>query len=111
MKTRIKTGDTVVVISGDEKGKRAAVLQVLPQKNRVLLEGINMVKKHQKETSQDGTSKEGGIVEREAPIHMSNVMLASRWDESRAAEDSADASDDSQDESEAVSIEAEEKQD
>jgi large subunit ribosomal protein L24 len=79
MKFKVKKGDEVVVISGDEKGKRGKVLEVQPEKMRVLIEGINMIQKRQKPRKQD--DPDAGIVEREAPIHYSNVMLASRYDE------------------------------
>jgi large subunit ribosomal protein L24 len=68
----IHSGDIVEVISGNEKGKRGRVLSVLRQKNRVLVEGVRMMKRHTRPTSRD---PQGGIVEREAPIHVSNVML------------------------------------
>ncbi|MBF0434988.1 MAG: 50S ribosomal protein L24 [Magnetococcales bacterium] len=69
-KTRLKKGDQVVVISGKDKGKRGRILQVLPKKDAVLVEKINMVKRHTKQSKNDA----GGIVEKEAPIHKSNVM-------------------------------------
>jgi len=81
MKTRIKAGDEVVVIAGNDRGERGNVLRVLPQKQRVLVEGVNKRKHHQKATQED----QGGIQERENPIHLSNVMLASRYDEKVAA--------------------------
>ncbi|NIA09803.1 MAG: 50S ribosomal protein L24 [Nitrospiraceae bacterium] len=71
-KFRIKLGDKVVVIAGKDKGKTGKVLRVMPKKERVIVEGINMVKKHMKPTQKQ---PEGGIVEAEAPIHISNVML------------------------------------
>jgi large subunit ribosomal protein L24 len=67
----IRKGDTVVVITGEYKGRRGRVLRSLPQDNRVVVEGVNMVKRHTKPRSQ---AQQGGIVEREAPIHVSNVM-------------------------------------
>nr|WP_143814956.1 50S ribosomal protein L24 [Magnetofaba australis] len=70
-KTDLKKGDQVVVISGKDKGKRGAILQVLPKKSAVLVEKVNMIKRHTKPTQ----NSEGGIVEREAPIHISNVMM------------------------------------
>jgi len=81
MKKKIKSGDEIVVISGNEKGARAKVLQVLPQKNRVLVEGVNKRKHHEKARSQE---EEGGIVEREVPIHISNVMKAEKYDARKA---------------------------
>lgn len=77
MKQKIKSGDEIVVISGNEKGTRAKVLQVIPQKERVLVEGVNKRKHHEKARSQE---EEGGIIEREVPIHISNVMLAEKYD-------------------------------
>ena len=67
---RLKTGDKVVVITGDDKGKEGKILKVL--KDRVLVEGVNIVKKHLKPKNNNGN---GEIVEVEAPIHRSNVML------------------------------------
>ncbi len=71
---RIKKGDTVVVIAGKDKGKTGKVLQVLPKENRVIVEGINIITKHQRPDQQ---LQQGGIINREAAIHASNVML---WD-------------------------------
>ncbi|WIF95582.1 50S ribosomal protein L24 [Caminicella sporogenes] len=68
----VKKGDTVVVIAGKDKGKIGKVLQVFPKKERVIVEGVNMVKKHQKPTPK---VQQAGIIEMEAPIHVSNVML------------------------------------
>lgn len=71
-KMRIKTGDQVVVIAGKDKSKKGRVLRVLPKENRVVVEGVNIVKRH---TKPSPAHPEGGILEREAPIHASNVML------------------------------------
>jgi large subunit ribosomal protein L24 len=71
-KFRIKAGDKVMVIAGKDKGKVGKVLKVLPEKDRVVVEGVRIVKKHLKPTA---SNPEGGVVEREAPIHISNVML------------------------------------
>lgn len=68
----VKKGDTVVVIAGKDKGKTGKILQVFPKKERVIIEGVNMIKKHQKPA---GNMRQGGIIEMEAPIHVSNVML------------------------------------
>ena len=70
MATKIKKGDEVVVTAGDHKGSKGKILQVLREKNRVIVEGVNMIKKHEKK-SQD--NQQGSIVEREASIHFSNV--------------------------------------
>jgi large subunit ribosomal protein L24 len=67
----IRKEDTVVVITGKYKGRRGRVLRVLPKENKVLVEGVNMVKRH---TRPSARNQQGGIVEREAPIHVSNVM-------------------------------------
>ncbi len=68
----IRRDDTVLVISGNDKGKRGRVLRVIPEQDRLIVEGIRMMKKHTKPTQRD---PQGGIVEREAPIHASNVMV------------------------------------
>lgn len=68
----IKKGDTVVVIAGKDKGKKGKVLQAMPEKNKVIIEGINMVTKHQKPNAK---VQQGGIIHQEAPIHVSNIML------------------------------------
>lgn len=72
MGVRIKKGDTVVVRSGKNKGKRGKVLKVLPKKGRVIVEKVNLVKKHSKPSQANPT---GGIVEREGSLALSNVML------------------------------------
>lgn len=77
MAKRIKRGDEVVVISGSHKGERGKVLEVQLAKDRVLVEGVNLVKKHQRKTQEN---PEGSIIEKEASIHSSNVMLAERHD-------------------------------
>ena len=68
-----KKGDKVNVIAGKDKGKSGKILNVLKKENRVIVEGVNVVKKHQKPTT---TNQTGGIVEMEHPIHISNVMMA-----------------------------------
>ena len=75
MSKNIKKGEEVIVIAGDHKGKKGKILQVLKDKNRVLVEGVNLLKKHERK-SQD--NPQGSIVEREFPIHYSNVRLAER---------------------------------
>ncbi|MBP0727067.1 50S ribosomal protein L24 [Bacillus sp. RG28] len=67
----VKKGDKVQVISGKDKGKQGVILAAFPKKNRVLVEGVNIVKKHAKPTQ---ANPQGGIIEKEAPIHVSNVM-------------------------------------
>ena len=68
----VRKGDTVVVIAGKERGKRGKVLHVFPAEGRVIVERLNMMKKHQKPTQK---LRQGGIIEREGAIHLSNVML------------------------------------
>ena len=68
----IKTGDKVRVIAGKDKGKEGTVSKVLAAKNRVIVKGVNMIKKHQKASQ---SNPQGGILDVEAPIHASNVML------------------------------------
>jgi len=72
-KLHVKTGDTVVVITGKDKGKKGRILAAFPKDNRVLVEGVNLVKKH---TKPNPGNPQGGIVTKEAPIHASNVMIA-----------------------------------
>lgn len=86
IKTHVKKGDTVEVIAGNHKGSTGAVLQVLPVKNQVLIEGVRMIKKHQKRSQ---AFPEGGIVEKEGPIHISNVKLAVAPAKSKKAKKSA----------------------
>jgi large subunit ribosomal protein L24 len=72
MAIKIRKGDTVMVIAGDDKGKTGRVLSVDETKHRVIVEKVNFVKRHTKARSQ---TQQGGILEKEAPIHLSNVML------------------------------------
>jgi large subunit ribosomal protein L24 len=71
---RIKTDDTVIVISGKDKGKTGRVLRVDREKGRVFVEGLNMIKRHQKPTALNPNAQ-AGVIEREGPIHVSNVAL------------------------------------
>jgi large subunit ribosomal protein L24 len=71
-KIKIKTGDNVKVITGNNKGSEGKVLKIVSDKNRLIVEGINMVKKHMKPNAQN---PQGGIIEKEASIHISNVSL------------------------------------
>ncbi len=73
MPARIRTNDEVVVISGKDRGKKGKVLRVEPTKERVYVEGLNMIKRHQRPSQTTGAG--GGVIEREGPIHVSNVML------------------------------------
>ncbi|TMU57566.1 50S ribosomal protein L24 [Flagellimonas algicola] len=72
MKLKIKTGDTVRVITGDHKGTEGKVLQVDREKNKAIVEGVNTVSKHEKPSAKN---PQGGIVKKEAPIHISNLSL------------------------------------
>ena len=69
---RIRKGDEVVVISGRDKGKTGEVFQVMPKEARALVRGVNLVKRHQRQTA----TQEGGIIQKEAPLHLSNLALA-----------------------------------
>jgi len=71
--TPIRRNDNVLVISGKDRGKRGRVLKVLPDKNRLVVEGVNMIKRHTKPNPQRNV--QGGVVEREAPLHASNVQI------------------------------------
>ncbi len=72
-KYHIKKGDTVTVIAGDEKGKSGKVLQIVPQKGRALVEGLNLAKKHMRKTEEN---PKGGVVEMEASIAISNLKVS-----------------------------------
>ena len=78
MPARIRTGDEVIVISGKDRGKRGRVLRVEPAKNRLYVEGLNIVKRHQKPRQVAGAQRAeqvGGVIEKEGPIHVSNVAI------------------------------------
>jgi large subunit ribosomal protein L24 len=76
MPARIKRDDQVIVIAGKDRGKKGKVLRVDPTKDKVIVEGLNMIKRHQKAQQTGPTSQQqGGVIEREAPIHVSNVAL------------------------------------
>ena len=70
-KLKIKKGDHVVVITGKDKGKKGEVLKVMPEENRAIVKGVAMVRRHQRQTA----SQEGGIIAKEASIHISNLAL------------------------------------
>jgi large subunit ribosomal protein L24 len=72
MAARIKKGDQVLVITGAQKGARGEVLQVMPSDERAIVRGVRLIKRHQKQTRM---GQPGGIIEREAPIHLSNLKL------------------------------------
>ncbi len=73
MPARIRRGDEVIVISGKDNGKAGKVLRVDPAKQRVYVEGLNIIKRHQK--ARPGSMEPGGVIEKEGPIHVSNVAL------------------------------------
>ncbi len=77
----IKKGEEVVVLTGKEKGKRGKVLQLLKAKDRAVVEGLMMIKRHEKKSEE---KPEGAIVEREGSIHVSNLMSAEKYDARRA---------------------------
>ena len=77
----IKKGDVVVVIAGTERGKRGKIIEVLRDKQRAIVEGVKMIKRH---TRKNQNNPQGAIIEREGTVHLSNLMLAERFD-SRAA--------------------------
>jgi large subunit ribosomal protein L24 len=72
MAAKIKKGDRVVVLAGRDKGRSGEVVQVMPKEERALVRGVNMVKRHQRQT----VSQEGGIISKEGPIHLSNLGMA-----------------------------------
>ena len=74
MAAKIRKGDRVMVLSGREKGRSGEVFEVRPTENRALVRGVNMVKRHQKQTAQ----QEGGIISKEAPIHLSNLAYVGK---------------------------------
>ncbi len=69
---KLKKGDTVLVIAGKDKGKEGEIVRALPRENKVIVSGVNIAKKHQKQTKQ---TMQGGIIDRDMPVHASNVML------------------------------------
>ena len=75
MPARIRRDDEVLVIGGKDRGKRGKVLRVEPKKDRLYVEGLNIVKRHQRPTQTAAGQQAGGVIEREGPIHISNVML------------------------------------
>jgi large subunit ribosomal protein L24 len=76
-KQHVKKGDEIVVISGADKGKRGKIITVYPKNQRVIVEGVHMIKKHTKKNQQNPN---GAILEREGTVHISNVMLAAKFD-------------------------------
>ena len=71
MALKIRKGDHVVVVTGKDKGKKGEVLKVLPSENRAIVKGVGIVRRHQRQTA----SQDGGIISKEAPIHISNLAL------------------------------------
>jgi len=72
---KVHKGDTVLVVSGKDKGAKGKVLQAFPTRNKVLVEGVNRIKKHTAVSRNERGAQSGGIVTQEAPIHVSNVMV------------------------------------
>ncbi|HEY0441445.1 MAG TPA: 50S ribosomal protein L24 [Xanthobacteraceae bacterium] len=72
MAAKIKKGDRVVVLTGRDKGRTGEVVEMRPTESRALVRGVNMVKRHQRQSAQ----QEGGIISKEAPVHLSNIALA-----------------------------------
>ena len=81
-KFHVKKNDEVVILSGTQQGKRGKVLEVLRDRSRVIVEGVNFIKKHSRKTPQQ---PEGGIIEREGALHISKVMLAANYDTRKGA--------------------------
>jgi large subunit ribosomal protein L24 len=77
MKLHVKKGDQVVVLAGAEKGKRGKIISVSPKKNRAIVEGLKMIKRHTRKSQQN---PQGAIIEREGTIHLSNLMKAELFD-------------------------------
>ena len=75
MGLKVKKGDTVLVIAGKAKGARGKVIQAYPERSRVLVEGVNRIKKHTKVSTTQRGAKSGGLVSQEAPIQMANVQV------------------------------------
>lgn len=87
-KFHVKKGDEVVVIAGSEKGKRGKIIEVKTKDQRVIVEGVKMIKRHTRRNQQN---PQGAIVEREAAIHVSNVALAAKYDAAAAKRQPANA--------------------
>jgi large subunit ribosomal protein L24 len=86
-KCQVKKGDQVVIIAGTERGKRGRVLEVLRDKQRVIVEGAKMIKRHTRKSQQH---PQGAIVEREGTVHISNVMRVERFDASASKRGAAE---------------------
>jgi large subunit ribosomal protein L24 len=85
-KFHVKKNDEVVVLSGTQQGQRGKVLEVLRDRSRVIIEGVNFIKKHSRKTQQQ---PEGGIIEREGALHISKVMLATEYDKRKGTASSS----------------------
>jgi large subunit ribosomal protein L24 len=72
---KVHKGDTVLVIAGKDKGAKGKVIQAFPERNRVLVEGVNRIKKHTAQSANERGASSGGILTQEAPIHVSNVLV------------------------------------
>lgn len=88
-KAHVKRGDEVVVLAGTERGKRGKVIRVLAQQQRVIVEGVKLIKRHTRKSQQH---PQGAIVEREGTVHLSNVMLAERFEKRASKRGAATAS-------------------
>src|ERR1700745_4368830 len=82
-RAKIRRDDEVIVISGKDRGKTGKVLRVDPGKDRVYVTGLNIIKRHTKPSQTPGGNQAGGVIEREGPIHISNVMLIDPKDKKR----------------------------
>jgi large subunit ribosomal protein L24 len=80
MSAKIRKGDKVIVLTGRDKGKSGEVIEVRPAENRALVRGVNIVRRHQRQTAQN----QGGIISKEAPIHISNIALQDPKDSKKA---------------------------
>ena len=85
-KFHVKKNDEVVVLSGTQQGQRGKVLEVLRDRSRIIIEGVNFIKRHSRKTP---NQPEGGIIEREGALHISKVMLASDYDKRKGAKPAA----------------------
>jgi len=87
---KVKKGDTVVVIAGKDKGAKGKVIQAYPTRDRVLVEGVNRIKKHTRVTQNQRGSQSGGIITQEAAIHVSNVMVVADGKPTRVGKKTTD---------------------
>jgi large subunit ribosomal protein L24 len=86
-KFHVKKNDEVVILSGTQQGQRGKVLEVLRNRSRVIIEGVNFIKRHSRKSP---NQPEGGIIEREGALHISKVMLATEYDKRKGAKAAAD---------------------